>query len=144
VLYETTEGWQPGWFGQHQRLIEALAAQTKRAPVIVQGDFHASAAGKMTRSGELVLAQPVDVVMNGTLGTGDLGFPSAFRSVESTPSQLVGMDQAIKPTEKNGFSIIDVTPDKLTFTMFMWCPPQPVEDIDTMQPALVYEVPRKT
>jgi len=25
----------------------------------------------------------------------------------------------------------------------MWRPPQPVEEIDTMKPALVYEVPRK-
>ena len=53
------------------------------------------------------------------------------------------MDQALKPTEKNGFCIIDVTPDKLTFTLFLWRPPQPVEEIDTMTPVLVYEVPRK-
>ena len=143
VLYQEKAGWQRGWFAQHQRLIEALAAQTKRAPVIVQGDFHATAAGKMVRSGELALAQPVDVVMTGALGTGDMAFPSAVRSVESKPSQLVGMDEALKPTEKNGFTVIDVTPDKLTFTMFMWRPPQPVEEIDTMKPALVYEVPRK-
>jgi hypothetical protein len=69
--------------------------------------------------------------------------PSAFRSVESKPSQLVGMDEALKPTEKNGFAVIDATPDKLTFTLFLWRPPQPVEEIDTMQPALVYEVPCK-
>ena len=143
VLYREKAGWQRGWFAQHQRLIEALAAQTRRAPVIVQGDFHATAAGTMVRSGELALAQPVHVVMTGTLGTGDMAFPSAFRSVESKPSQLVGMDEALKPTEKNGFAIIDVTPDKLTFTQFMWRPPQPVEEIDTMKPALVYEVPRK-
>ena len=50
----------------------------------------------------------------------------------------------LKVTEKNGFSVIDVTPDKLTFRVFMWRPPQPVAEIDTMQPALVYEVPRKS
>jgi hypothetical protein len=93
--------------------------------------------------GELALARPVDVVMSGALGTGDMAFPSAVRSVESKPSQLVGMDEALKPTEKNGFTVIDVAPDKLTFTIFMWRPPQPVEEIDTMKPALVYEVPRK-
>jgi hypothetical protein len=43
--------------------------------------------------------------------------------------------EALKPTEKNGFTIIDVTPDKMRFTLFLWRPPQPVEDIDTMQPA---------
>jgi hypothetical protein len=97
-------------------LIEALAAQTRRASVVVQGDIHASATGKMLRSGELALAQPVHVVMTGSLGMGDLAVPSAF---ESTPSQLVAMDQALKPTEKNGFTVIDVTPDKLIFTMFL-------------------------
>jgi hypothetical protein len=51
--------------------------------------------------------------------------------------------EALKPTEKNGFTVIDVTPDKMTFTMFMWRPLQSVALIDTMQPALVYEVPRK-
>jgi len=53
------------------------------------------------------------------------------------------MDQALKPTEKDGFTVVDVTPEKLKFILFMWRPPQPVEDIDTMEPALVYEVPRK-
>jgi hypothetical protein len=143
VLYEPKPGWQRGWFAQHQRLIEALTAQTKRPAVVVQGDFHATAAGKMLRSGELTLTRPVHVVMSGTLGTGDMAFPSNYRSVESTPSQLVGMDQALQPTEKNGFTIIDVTPDKMKFTQFLWRPPQPVEVIDTMKPTLIYEIPRK-
>jgi len=56
---------------------------------------------------------------------------------------VIGMDQALKPTEKNGFTIIDVTPRKVTFTQFMWRPPQRIEEIDTMKPAFVYEVPRK-
>jgi hypothetical protein len=72
-----------------------------------------------------------------------MAFPSAFRSVESKPSQLVGMDEALKATEKNGFTVIHVTPDKLVFTIFMWRPPRPVGEIDTMKPALVYEVSRK-
>jgi len=55
-----------------------------------------------------------------------------------------GHGAGARATEKNGFTIIDVTPDKLTFTMFTWRPPQAVEDVDTMKPALVYEVPRKT
>jgi hypothetical protein len=89
------------------------------------------------------LANPVHVVLTGTLVTGDIPFPSSYRSVESKPSQLVGMDEALKPTEKNGLTITDVSPEKVTFTMFLWRPPQPVEEIDTMQPALIYEVPRQ-
>jgi len=142
--YEAKPGWQRGWFAQHQRLIEVISSQRKRASVVVEGDFHATAAGKIHRSGELTMAQPVHVVLGGSLGSGDLAFPSSFRHIESTPSQLIGMDQALKPTEKNGFTIVDVTPEQLKFTLFMWRPPQPVEEIDTMQPALVYEVPRQS
>lgn len=96
----------------------------------------------MSRSGDLALAQPVHTVMTGTLGTGDLAFPSAFRSIETTPALSVAMQEALRPTEKNGFTIIDVTPEKMTFSLFMWRPPEPVDAIDTLQPALVYEVPR--
>lgn len=61
-----------------------------------------------------------------------------FRGVESKP-----LDKALQPVEKNGFTIIDMTPHKRTFTQFLRRPPpQPVGEIDTMQPALVYEVRR--
>jgi hypothetical protein len=143
VVYEAKPGWQRGWFAQHQRLVAALAGQKRRAALVVQGDFHATGVGRMTRSGELALPNPVHVVLAGTMGSGDLAFPSSFRSVESKPSQLVGMDETLKITEKNGFSIIEVTPDKVEFQVYMWRPPQPVEEIDTMKPVLVYEVPRR-
>jgi len=123
--------------------VQALSSQTKRPAVVVQGDMHASAVGKMTRSGELTLANPVYAVLGGTLGTGDITFPSSYRGIGGQPSQLVGMDETLKPTEKNGFSIIDVMPDNMKFTMFLWRPPQLITEIDTMKPALVYEVPRK-
>ena len=142
VLYKEKPGWQQGWFGQHQRLVSAIASQQKRAPAIVQGDFHASSAGRFHRSGELELPRPIDVILTGTLGTGDLVFPSSFRAIESKPSQLIGMEEALKITEKNGFSIIDITPEKMTFTMFMYRPPQDPAEIDTMKPAMVYEVMR--
>ncbi|MCX5317040.1 hypothetical protein [Streptomyces sp. NBC_00154] len=89
VLGRDKPGWQPGWFTQHQRLIEALGSQTRRAPVAIQGDFHATAVGKILRSDGLTLTNPLHLVSTGALGTGDLAFPSAFRHIESTPSGLV-------------------------------------------------------
>jgi hypothetical protein len=143
VLYVPKLGWQPGRLAQHQRLVEALAKQQNRSAVILEGDFHASAAVTMTRVADPNLANhPVHVVLGGTLGSGDYAFPSSFSAVASSPSELVTMDQALPPTEKNGFSIIDVTPDKITFRLFLWRPPEPVAAIDTLQPALVYEVKR--
>jgi len=144
ILYQEKPGWQRGWLAQHQRLVQALASQKKRSAVIVEGDFHASAAGRITRSGEIALEQPVHTILTGPLGTGDLGFPSAYRGVESRPSQLLDMEQAMKPVERNGFTVIDVTPERMTFSIFTWRPPQPVEEIDTMRPALVYSVPRRS
>jgi hypothetical protein len=142
VTNQPKPGWQPGWLAQHQRLVAAIGGQPKRPGVIVQGDFHGSAAAKLLRADTVTLARPVHVITGGTLGTGDLGFPSAFRSIETTPSTLVGLEQSLAPSEKNGFTIVDVTPQKLTFTLFTWRPPQPVDEIETMKPALVYEVPR--
>src|SRR5262249_39123542 len=101
VVYEPKPGCQRGWLAQHQRLLEALASQKRRSPLIVEGDFHASGVGRMIRSGEIALDQPVHVVLAGTMGTGDFPFPSSFREVERKPSQLVGMDELLKITEKN-------------------------------------------
>jgi len=143
VLYRPKPGWQDGWLAQHQRLVAALGKQRQRCPVIVEGDFHSSAAGRVMRVGDVNLAaNPVHVVLGGTLGTGDYTFPSQVRAVESSPSELVTMDEALKITAKNGFSIIDVTPDKITFRLFMWRPPEPISAIDTLQPTLVYEAKR--
>lgn len=143
VLHKEKPGWQRGWFGQHQRLIAAIAGQTQRIPLVVQGDFHASAAGRMYRSGEFDrLASPVHVVLTGTLATGDHAFPSAFRAIESRPSQLVGLQQAVPITEKNGFSIIDIDAEKIVFRMFTWRPPQDIAEIETMAPAFEYTIER--
>jgi hypothetical protein len=143
VLYKPKLGWQQGWLAQHQRLVEALAGQQHRRPVILQGDFHATAAGQMKRVADLDLAKnPVGIVMGGTLGTGDYAFPSSVRKIASSPSELVTMDEVLPATEKNGFSIIDVTPEKMTFRLFMWRPPEAVAAIDDLQPVLSYEVTR--
>lgn len=142
VVHKEKPGWQRGWFGQHQRLIEALAAQTKRVPMIVEGDIHATASAKIVRSGELTLARPVNLVLAGTLGTGDLGFASTLRGSGAKPSQVLALEEALKPTEKNGFTIIDVTPKKLTFRQFVWRPPQALAEIDGMAPAFGYDILR--
>ena len=95
----------------------------------------------MSRSSQLNLkSNPVEVVLVGTLGSGDIAFPSSFRKVENSPSLTVEMDQSLPISEKNGFTIVDVTPEKLTFRVFTWRPPEPVDQIDTMDPVITYEV----
>ncbi len=83
-----------------------------------------------------------DLLQSGPLGTGDLGFPSAFRDTPpKVPTQLA-VEEMLKPLEKNGFTIIDVTPQIIQFRLFAWRPPQPMEQIDTMEPILAFELKR--
>jgi len=51
-------------------------------------------------------------------------------------------DKNVIHPKKNGFTVIDITPEKIVFSLFVWRPPQQVEEIDSMKPALIYEAPR--
>jgi hypothetical protein len=137
--------WPEGWWLQHQRLIGALAAQGRRVPLVLQGDLHAVAYGILGRSGPLDLAgNPVHLVLTGPLGTGDVGFPSAYRGIRPSPSSRVSVQEVMAPLEQNGFTIIDFTPDAIQLRLYAWRPPQPTEAIDGLEPALTLELPRRS
>ena len=57
------------WLPQHQRLIGALGKLTQRSPVIVERDFHSSAAGKTTRVGDVSLTSNPIFETLGLFGT---------------------------------------------------------------------------
>jgi hypothetical protein len=59
------------------------------------------------------------------------------------PSHLE-LDEHLKPLEKNGFTIIDVSPDKMKFQVFAWRPPEELNLIDTMKPIATFEVSRNS
>ena len=105
--------WQEGWLKQHDRLMAAVAGMPGRIPLIVSGDLHAIAEGRMHRSGTLDFGKnPIVTVLSGPLGTGDALWPSAFRGVGATPPQHLAMEENLKPIEENGFIIADFTADK--------------------------------
>lgn len=135
--------WQPGWHQQHQRIFAALSGQSNRPAAILSGDLHATGALRITRSGELDLsANPVNVLLAGTLGSSTSGWPSAARGgAPQVPTSLSAT--AIDPlVERNGFTIIDVTPGEMVFRLFGWREPQPVTAIDTLEPHAVITVAR--
>ena len=146
TIAETKPYWQPGWLKQHDRLMAAMTAARHHAPLVISGDLHASAIGKMTRSGNVDLrANPVTVVLSGPVGCrpGPLGWPSGRRGTGAMPSKHVDLEEAVKPIEQHGFSIVDFTPDKMVVRMFKWdVKTQPVEAIDTLEPYHVTELPR--
>ncbi len=135
--------WPSGWWEQHQRILQTLASQQSRAPVIINGDLHAFAAAKITRSGGLELEHhPVNTFCVGPLGSAGPGFPSTFRGTPARAPTALELNATLEPLEKNGFTIIDLTPEKMTFRLFAWRPPQPLSEINDLKPIATVEISR--
>src|SRR5215213_181300 len=136
--------WQPGWLAQHDRLMRALSAMPERVPLVVSGDLHATAEGRMLRCGGHDFSRnPVVTVLPGTLGTSDGGWASEFRGVGPLPPAHLEMDEAVRPIEENGFTLIDLTPEAATLRYFRWNQKtQPIEAIDRLEPFHTTELKR--
>ena len=138
--------WQSGWLKQHDRLIEAISGMKGRVPLVISGDLHAIAIGRMLRSGNLDLkANPVNVMLSGPIGCrpGPLGWPSGRRGTGAQPPAHLDMEEQVKPIEQHGFTIADFTQYKVVLRMFKWdIKTQPVEAIDTLQPFHTAELAR--
>ena len=135
--------WPPGWWSQHQRILEMLHAQQRRTPLIVSGDLHALACGKIRKSGNLDLSKnPVHSLCVGPLGSAGPAFPSAIRGTPAQVPSLLAVDESVAPLEKNGFTLIDVSPQKIRLQLFAWRPPEPLDKIDSLQPFHIEEIAR--
>jgi hypothetical protein len=136
--------WQRGWLSQHDRLMQSISEMPGRIPLVVSGDLHATAEGRMMRSGQLDFSRnPVIAVLPGTLGTSTGGWASEFRGVGPQPPQHLDMQETVKPIEENGFLLMDFTPETITLRYFKWNQKtQPVSDIDTLEPFHTTELKR--
>jgi len=71
-----------------------------------------------------------------------MGFPSAFRGTPAVIPENIDAEVFLQPTEKNGFSIIRITVEKITISMFTWRPEDGTEAITQLEPVLVREIVR--
>lgn len=128
--------WQPGWLSQHDRLLAAMSSMPGRIPLVLSGDLHATAEARIFRSGSTsFMGNPVIAALSGTLGTGDGGWPSAFRGIGALPSKVLEMEESLKPIEENGFAILDFTPGDITLRYFRWnARRDSLDAIDSLQP----------
>ena len=134
--------WQTGWWRQHQRLLESLNAQKKRAGIVLSGDLHAIGHAALQQSGDINLSNsPVHSVLTGTLGTQN-GWPSDARG--TPPQTAIGLSHEThgEVLEKNGFTLLDVTRDEVTVRLFAWKSGEPVEAIDALEPYHTYAIKR--
>lgn len=134
--------WPTGWSHQHDRLVRAAAARTDRAAVWVSGDLHSTAIGEIVELGNESLPQPVVSVLCGTPGTSGPGWPSAFRGTVARPSTTLTANEWLAPIEENGFSLLDVEPDRIVVSQFRWTEEIPLGAIAGLEPFLVREIPR--
>jgi phosphodiesterase/alkaline phosphatase D-like protein len=134
--------WQSGWLAQHDRLIDAIASRRRGVPLVVGGDLHATAAVRILRSGAHDLrANPVHVVLSGTLGTSELAFPSAFRGTAPKPPAHLDVEERIAPIEENGFMLADFFRDRVVLRLFRWDHrTQSEREIDALRPFRTMEL----
>lgn len=130
--------WQEGWLKQHDRIMQVMSTKQDRIPLVISGDLHAIALGRMQRSGALDLSKnPINVLLSGPIGCrpGPNGWPSGRRGTGAKPSLHLDFVEEMAPIEQHGFSIVEFTPDEIKIQMFKWdIKTQSVADISTLQP----------
>src|SRR5262245_39795385 len=94
--------WQPAWLKQADRLRESISAVRERVPLVMSGDLHAVAIGRMMRSGKLDFSvNPINAVLTGPISTRPSGWPSARRGTGALPPAHLDMDEEVKPIEQH-------------------------------------------
>ena len=104
-------------------------------PLFLSGDLHALGEGRIMRYNDLDLSgNPVVSVLTGPISSGPKAWPSAWRGTPPRTPTGIEVDAGLDPLEKNGFSIIDFTEDRVEGQMFSWKMDEPVENLDNLQP----------
>ncbi|MFK7904567.1 MAG: hypothetical protein AB8B69_05565, partial [Chitinophagales bacterium] len=94
-----------------------------RIPVALQGYLHMISYGLVKQSGDLDFgANPIHAIGTGPLGSGKLGFPSSIRGTIPLIADDLEVEELAPPLEKNGFTILEITPDTIDIKIFAWRP----------------------
>jgi hypothetical protein len=136
--------WQPGWLAQHDRILSALSAMKARAPLMIGGDLHAIAAGRIRRSGLHDFSNnPVTTVVAGPIGTDPEGWPSHSRGTPPRVPNHLEMREHFTAVEQHGFTMLDFYAGRMQLQFFRWDrSTQSVEDIDELRPFHTLDVAR--
>jgi hypothetical protein len=127
-------GWAQGWRAQHDRLVTASTQRPNSIPLWLNGDLHCSAVARLAGIAEQPLTTPALAVLCGTIGTAASGFPSRARGVSARPALGLDVTELVQPLEKNGFAIIDFTPNDIEISLFCWEPEDGLDAIANLEP----------
>ena len=80
-------------------------------------------------------------IVRGAQVSGEVGGAGGAGGVPQVPGALAA--ETLDPVrERNGFTIVDVTPESMVFRLFGWREPDPLEAIDTLEPYATIAVAR--
>lgn len=111
--------WQQGWWNQHQRLLQGIASQKNRKPLMVSGDLHLLGAGAISHSGDLDFSDnPVYSILSGPGGVGDLGWLSSARGLAAKVPENMTVEELLSPVERNGYTLLQLTADSCEISLY--------------------------
>jgi len=111
--------WQRGWQSQHDRLLSAMHNTKFKKPIVISGDIHTFAAGRIHRNGDVDMSDhPVSTFIAGTLGC--TVFPSTFRKIKASIPNAIGIEEDFENIEENGFSIVDIDNRSIQIQMYKY------------------------
>ena len=126
--------WQQGWKLQHDRLLQSMYEAKHKKPMMISGDLHAFASGRIHRNEERDFSDhPIHCYLSGPLGNNV--FPSTFRKIKASTPAAIGMEEDFDNYEENGFSIVDIDSRNVSVKMFkfLWSRDE-LNRIDTLDP----------
>jgi len=109
--------WQNGWWGQHQRLLGALAGRPGNR-FMLSGDIHAQGAVQIQESGGLDVADnPVTSLLVGPVSTSDATWPSSARGIAADTPDWLHVETLLPTREVNGLTVFNFTPTSASARM---------------------------
>ncbi len=109
--------WQKGWQLQHDRILQSMYQTKHKKPIMISGDLHTFASGRIHRNGALDMSDnPINCFLSGPLGCNV--FPSTFRKIKASTPKAIGIEEDFENIEENGFSIVDIDSRNVSVKMF--------------------------
>jgi len=109
--------WQKGWKLQHDRILENMYNAKHKKPIMISGDLHAFASGRVHRNEDMDFSDnPIHCYLAGPLGCNV--FPSTFRKIKASTPSAIEIEEDFDNYEENGFSIVDIDSRNVSVKMF--------------------------